>query len=84
MGVIMEQPKHMESDAGYGFFARVPIDGSDEQALAAQSGALALIMQGMDATKLPKKHFAWVGRVSKVSDVTSIASRFYDLVFSMV
>ena len=26
-GVIMDQHKNMESDAGYGFLARVPIDG---------------------------------------------------------
>ena len=43
MGVIMDQRKDMESDAGYGFLARVPIDGSDEQVSAAQRCALAPI-----------------------------------------
>ena len=85
----MDQRKNMESDAGYGFLARVPVDGSDEQELAVQRGALASraggwIEQGMDVTKLPKKRFAWVGRASEVSDATNIASRFCNLVFSTV
>ena len=44
-----------------------------------QRGALAPIKQGMDALKLPEKHLVWVGRVSEVSDVPSMASRFYNL-----
>ena len=72
MGVIMDQCKNMESDAGYGFLAMVPIDGSDEQASAAQGGALAPIEQGMDALKSPEKRLALVGRASEVSDALSI------------
>ena len=49
-----------------------------------QRGALAPIEQGMDAAKSPKKHLAWVGRASAVSDAPSIAARYYHLVFSMV
>ena len=71
----------MESDAGYGFFARVL---SMMVAREAQRGALALIEQGMDAAKSPEKLLAWAGRASEVSNATSIASRFYDLVFSTV
>ena len=78
----MYQRKNMETDVGYGFLARVPIDGSDDQASAAQRGALAPIEQGMDAAKSPEKRLAWVGRASEVSDAPSIASSFYDLVFS--
>ena len=68
----MDQCKNMESDAGYGFLARVPIDGSNEQASAVQRGALVPIRQGTDASKLPEKSLAWVGRASKVSDTSSI------------
>ena len=38
----------------------------------------------MDAAKSPEKRLAWVGSASEVSDVPSIALRFYDLVFSTV
>ena len=66
----------MESVAGYGFLARVPIDGSDEQASAAQRGALAPIEQGMDASKSPAKCLAWVGRASNVSSIGFEVLRF--------
>ena len=59
MGVITDQCKNMESDAGYVFLARVPIDGSDEQASATQRGALAPIEQRMDASSPPRS--AWHG-----------------------
>ena len=70
------QHKNMESDAGYGFLARVL-----SMVATVQRGALTPIEQGMDATKLPEKRLVWVGRASKVSDVPSIALRFYDLIF---
>ena len=53
----MDQCKNMESDVGYGFLARVPIDGSDEQASAAQRGALAPIEQGWMLRSRPRS--AW-------------------------
>ena len=74
VGVIMDQCKNMESDAGYWFLASVPIDGSDEQAAPApaQRGAWAPVEQGMDASKSPEKRLVWVGRASEVSDAPSI------------
>ena len=69
MGVIMDQCKSMDAgcDAGYGFLARVPIDGSDEQASAAQRGGLALIEQGMDALKVAREALG-MGRKSERSE----------------